>query len=80
MSAGRCKKGFLYDAYASDSNNNCIGATNKYYPKDESDASTACDDNFEGSNLATGSMYCDWSFRSFLKVLNEEITFESNIT
>ncbi len=70
MSAGRCKKGFLYDSYSSDSNANCVGVTSKVYTKDTSESTSACN-NFYGSDVPAGAKYCSWSFRSFIKVLRQ---------
>ena len=68
MSAGRCKKGFLFDSSSTDSNANCVGVTDKFYAKDASVATTACT-GYYSSNVATGAHICNWNFRKFVKVL-----------
>ena len=77
LSAGRCKKGFVYDAYSTDSSANCIGVTSKFYAKDASVATSACS-NKENSNVATGAQICNWSFRKMLKVLKYSLVFKFN--
>ena len=74
MLAGQCKKGFVYDAYSSDSNANCVGVSSKFYTKDAASATSACN-NFYSSNVATGAQICSWSFRNTLQVLKYLLVF-----